>query len=296
MLGEFGQAPLCLTLHLDTYEGPWTHVERFQGQSGWLAAGLVTIQTSNDLITSRTLAACDPCGVPYPRWQAEHLLECDWSDLQPCHEYVPDLLDDLLCEEEGAFYARWQRETNSDIAALAQAGREEIEVLEARARSATQRIDRHIADLRRRRRSPEITVDQRLAFDGAIADLEGLQDLQVTRMMEERAALRHRFDGNEELLWSRSDALIESEMLYCVAWSTRSAVNAWKAERVSAYPMSAQTSRVVDRVQLPGYLGSLNRQANAARRSRWCKSEATRLDDEARRLSNYLIELREDTN
>jgi len=31
MLEEFRQAPLCMDLDLDTYEGDWSHVARFYG-------------------------------------------------------------------------------------------------------------------------------------------------------------------------------------------------------------------------------------------------------------------------
>lgn len=270
MLEAFGQTPLYLTLDLDTYERSWTHVARFRGRSGWLLAARVTIQSEHDMMSARIVAGCDECGNPYPSWQAEHLLDCDWSNLRPCFDEVPDVLDDLLCEEEGAFYARWQRETNADVAALNEAGERQVSALEAAAKHKLKRIDRHIADLRRRRRM-DVTIDQREAFDAAIADLESLSDATFVGMAEERAMLRREIEAREEALWRRSDVLIETEIVYCIAWSARAPAQCLQWEPAAAYPRSADTQRVVHRVQLPAYLTKLAAQADAMRRQSWSK-------------------------
>ena len=295
MLGEFGQVPLCLILDLDSYEESWTHVARFRGCSGWLQVARATIQSEDDLMCARIVTACDEHDNPYPGWQAEHLLECDWSNLRPCFDEVPTVLDDLLCEEEGALYARWQRETNADIAALDDAGQRQATGLEVQAKQAVRRFDRHIADLRRRRRMPEVSIEQRETLDAAIADLEGYSDLTLARMADERAALRREIDAREEALWRRSDVLIETEVLYCIAWSARTSAQCLQSERVAAYPRSADTMRVIHRAQLPAYLAGLTDYADAARRHQWGnKKDLEAIERKIRRMSNYLIELRKD--
>lgn len=44
MFAEFGQAPLCLELDIDSYDGPWQHVSRFRRGTGWLMVAKCTIQ------------------------------------------------------------------------------------------------------------------------------------------------------------------------------------------------------------------------------------------------------------
>lgn len=268
----FGQAPLCLTLDLDSYGGSWTHVARFRGRSGWLVAVDVTIQSSHELMRGRAVAACDEFGNPYPCWQAEHLLDCDWSDLQPCFERPPEILDDLLCEEEGALYARWQRETNAAIAALDEAGHKRTSALEAVAKREVRRIDRHIADLRRRGRVPGVTTAQRETFDAAIVDLEQLSDGKLARMAEERAALRREIEAREEALWRRSDVLIEGTPLYTVRW----AGSAVRRDHGLRFPVFQEDAYSIGAIQ------SLQAAAQAARDSkreweRWQAERAERL-------------------
>ena len=57
MLDGFGQAPVCLELDLDSYEGPWAHVERFRGRSGWLVVAEARVSTAGAEWTSLPAAA-----------------------------------------------------------------------------------------------------------------------------------------------------------------------------------------------------------------------------------------------
>lgn len=218
MFSEFGQAPLCLELDLDSYEGSWTHVAAFRGRSGWLMAARATIQSERDLMRSVLLAACDEYENPIPAWRAENLMACEWSNLGECRELPPDLLDDLLCEEEGAFFARWQRQTNAELVALHERTQHDLATLDARARAIQRQADREIADLQRRRRMPEASPEARAALSQLIAQIEAESDTAVADATSRRAALRREIDAAEEALWDRGDVLIEVEPMWCVAW------------------------------------------------------------------------------
>ncbi|NYD91622.1 hypothetical protein [Sphingomonas melonis] len=223
MFPEFGQAPLCLELDLDSYEGPWQHVAAFRGRSGWLMAARATVQSAHDLLRQILIAGCDDQENPIPSWRAVHLTECRWQALEHCREQPPELLDDLLCEEEGALYARWQREMNADLAGLADRAAARIAALEARTAAATREAERQIAELNRRRRLPDTGPEARAALLAVIADIERENDEAVAAMSAERARLRRDAEAAEEMLWQRGDILFEIEPLWCVQWCASSA-------------------------------------------------------------------------
>ena len=75
MFAEFGQAPICLELDIDSYDGPWQHVARFRRGSGWLMVAECAIQSEHDILTARLVAACDDHENPVPASQAMHLTE-----------------------------------------------------------------------------------------------------------------------------------------------------------------------------------------------------------------------------
>lgn len=222
MFPEFGQSPKSLELDLDSYEESWTHIAAFRGQSGWMLVARATIQSEHDLLRGKLIAACDDHETPIPAWRATHLTQCRWDRLDHCYEEPPEILDDLLCEEEGAFYARWQREMNTGLAALYDRAQRNIEALEAKATARAREVDQQIADLRRRRRMTEASDDARAMFAEIIAELEAEHDEAIAQLARQRAALRREADATEEALWQRTDVLIEVEPLCLVRWRAKS--------------------------------------------------------------------------
>lgn len=218
MLEEFRQAPLCMELDLDTYEGHWSHVARFRGENGWLLGAQATLESATEIYRTMIVAACDEWENPIPAFQAANLLKCSWSDLGPCFEHPPELLDELLCEEEGQVYARWQRETNAALQRHLIATDERIAAVEARARMATDRLMRQINDLRRRRRLPELTVEARSIFDKLIAELDAETDAIFEDSRAEVAQIRSNATRLEEALWRREEVIIEVEPTFVVRW------------------------------------------------------------------------------
>lgn len=223
MFPEFGQAPLCLQIDLDSYDGSWTHMAAFRGRGGWVTAARATIQSEHDLMRAVLLAACDDYENPLPGWRAAQLVSCDWSNLSECREMPPDLLDDLLCEEEGAFFARWQRSANTDLARLHDRAQHDLAAIDGQAAAAERRADREIRELQHRRRHPDASPDARAALDQLIAAIEADSDAALSMARERRAVLRRDIDAAEETLWDRSDVLIEVEPMWCVRWEAGSA-------------------------------------------------------------------------
>lgn len=219
MFPEFGQALLCVELDLDSYDGSWTHMAAFRGRGGWAMAARATIQSEHDLMRATLIVACDEHENPIPAWRAQQLVSCGWSGLEDCRELPPDLLDDLLCEEEGAFFARWQRQANAELVGLHHRAEHDLAALDARAALVQRRADREIAELQRRRRHPDASPEARAALSHLIAQIEADSDTAIAEAGMRRAALRREIDAAEEALWDRGDVLIEVEPMWCVQWA-----------------------------------------------------------------------------
>lgn len=222
MFAEFGQAPLCLELDLDSYDGPWQHVARFRRASGWLMVAECTIQSEHDILTARLVAACNEHEEPVPAFQAKHLTECNWINPTYCDELPPGILDDLICEEEGALIARWHREKNVALADAFEDHEARVAELEGRVRSMITRNEANIAELRQRRRHPDATPEMRLAMRQIIEELDEENDELLGEMAVTRATIREQAAEFEEALWAKDDLLIEVTPLHVVHWTARS--------------------------------------------------------------------------
>lgn len=218
MIPEIGQVPISLELDFSSYEGDWKHVAAFRGQRGWLLAAQATIQSERDILSRTLIVACDDRDNVIPSWRALHLTQCSWSSLDYCYEEPPQILDDMLCEEEGAFYARWQRSTNAELGAFYEQSQREIEALDRTVKLKSRRLEHQIGVLRQRRRRPDTSIEAQIALNAVIADLEAENDNLLARYVDQRSALRRRAEAQEELLWRRTDVLIEVEPLYMVRW------------------------------------------------------------------------------
>lgn len=291
MLEEFCQAPLCLELDLDSYEGDWSHVARFRGRSGWILAANATLESATDIFRTTIVAACDEQDHPIPAFQAAHLLECTWSDLRPCSERPPEILDELLCEEEGRVYARWQRENNVALRQHLNAIDDQIAAVEAGARVATDRLLRQIDELRRRRRLPGLTVEARSIFDTLIAEIEAENDRTFEWSRERVAQIRAEAERREEGLWQGEDVLIEVEPLYLIAWRALEPAHFWRPNPCPAVPAPAEAMRTVLRHQIPARIRELERRAEPKRPHQWHSREVAELDREIRRLYARLKKL-----
>lgn len=219
MFAEFGPAPLCLELDFDSYDGPWQHVSRFRRSSGWLLVAKATIQSEHDILTAKLVAACDEHENAIPSFQAQHLTQCDWINPTYCEELPPDILDDLICEQEGELVRRWHREKNAGLAEAFEAQEQRIAEIEGRVRSAVRRNERQVAELRQRRRHPEATPEMRAALAAIIGDLTEENDELVAELAVTREAIRVQAEAAEEALWLREDLLIEVEPLHLIRWS-----------------------------------------------------------------------------
>lgn len=222
MFTEFGPAPLCLELDFDSFDGPPHWVARWRKKSGWLMVAKATIQSEHDILTDKLVVACDEQETPIPSFKAVNLIHCGWINPTYCDELPPDILEDLICEEEGALIARWHREKNTALAEAFEDQEARIAELEGRARSMIERSELQIAELRQRRRHPDATPDMRLAMRQIIEELDAENDELLAEMAETRTAIREQSAEFEESLWARDDLLIEVTPLHVVRWSAKS--------------------------------------------------------------------------
>lgn len=218
MLAEFGSVPICLELDFDSFDGPPHWVARLRRTSGWLLVAEATIQSEHDILTERLVVACDERENPIPSFKAANLLNCEWLNPTCCDELPPDVLDDLMCEEEGALISRWHREKNSALAKAFETQEIRVAELEARVRSMMARNEAQIAELRQRRRHPDATPEMRAIMAQIIAELDDENDELLAEMAETRAAIRDQSADIEDALWVREDLLIEVQSLHLVRW------------------------------------------------------------------------------
>ncbi len=221
MLAEFGQAPVCLELDLNSYDGPWTHVERFRARSGWLMVADACLTSGQHEHETSVVVACDEWGEPVPSFMAPNLLACACSFPMPCSDYPPDELEELLRLEGRELKRRWLRENNMHLSRLHSHGTDEIAILEGRAARDVDSIDKQIADIRRRRRLSGVSESHRRFFDETIVELEQSQDAVVAQLTADRAVIRHRMEQAESDLIAQSRIKIEFRPAYQVNWFVR---------------------------------------------------------------------------
>ena len=224
MFAEFGPAPLCLELDFDTFEGPPHWVARLRQKSGWLMIAEATIQSEHDILTDKLVVACDEQETPIPSFKAENLIHCGWINPTYCDELPPDILEDLICEEEGALIARWHREKNSALAEAFEEQEARIAELEGRAQFLIARNEAQIAELRQRRWHPDATPEMRRAMAEIIRELDQENDDLLAEMAAARAAIREQAAEIEENLWDRDELLIEVTPLHLVRWTARPSI------------------------------------------------------------------------
>lgn len=241
MLDGFGLAPLCIELDLDSYDGPWTHVERFRGQSGWLVvAEAEVISVGTSWITS-LVAACDSYLDPVPMFMAPHLLACACSLPVECDEYPPEELDDLLAKAAQGLKLQWLRESNAALGTLTETTLTQIGELEGRARRDVDELDYRIADLRRRRRMPGVSDAAREILHETILAFEEERDSVIEQLAQERTRLRMAVEREERALVNRTHVHVAVEPLYHIRWSAQArpheewAVAREQARRLTGY-------------------------------------------------------------
>lgn len=219
MLYGFGSAPVCVELDLDSYDGPWMHVERFRGRSGWLVVAEAEVMSDGIGCMTSIVAACDDHLQAVPTFMAPNLLACACSLPVECDEYPPDELDDLLAEAARELKLRWLRDNNVALAELTDAALTKIGELEGRARRDIDGLDYRIADLRRRRRMSGVSDAEREILEETILAMEHERDAITERLAQQRTQLRLTVDREERALIARARVNVAVEPLYFVRWS-----------------------------------------------------------------------------
>lgn len=225
MLDGFGLAPVCVDLDLDSYDGDWRHVARFRGRSGWLSVVEAQLRTSRHEWNTTIVAACDEFGDPVPSFMAPNLLACACSLPEPCSEYPPAVLDHIIDAERAELKRRWLREHNVTLKQLSVDTARTVEVLEAEAKHRIALREAGIADLRRRRRMPTATHEERAILTQLIEELETEQETIAETLAFARNELRSLVDRKEREILARTEIRVVVEPLYYVSWHGSSSVH-----------------------------------------------------------------------
>ena len=210
---------MCVVLDLDSYDGSWTHIERFRNRSGWIVVAAAQLEDSERRWNTTLAAGCDEYGAAIPGFMVPNLLACHASTPEPCYEFPPDELDDALREEEGALIGRWTRESNQALANLVADAEYKIAILEAQAKAFVTTADKQIADLKRRRRMLGQTSKTQVILTEIIAEIEREQDLRQSELVQERASIRESAMVAEEKAIAEMDIHLRIEPLYVLHWT-----------------------------------------------------------------------------
>lgn len=277
MFTQFGPAPLCLELDFDSFDGPPHWVARLRRKSGWLMVAKATIQSEHDILTDKLVVACDEQENPIPSFKAANLIHCDWINPTYCDELPPDILEDLICQEEGSLIARWHREKNTALAEAFEDQEARIAELEGRVRSMIARNELQIAELRQRRRHPDATPEMRLAMQQIVDELDTENDELLAEMAESLAAIREQSAEFEEALWARDDLLIDVTPLHIVRWKARAANFSALNDHVEARRPDDASISAMHRLHLPGQIHELRAQIKIAESQRHTRAHVRAL-------------------
>lgn len=227
MLNGFGVYPVSLQIDIESYEGDWRHVARFRNRGGWLAVAEAEIWTGNDLCARLpVIVGCDENEEEIPAFIAANLLGCATSFPEPCYEFAPPLLDDLLDEEKAEVRKRWLRENVAAIAAIHEEAEHALLDVETKVALQTRQSDKAIARLRRQRRFLELDDPRRTILADAIAEEEEWQARTIDWLAIRRHQLRQHFDALERKASKGQRPRLAVEVLYLINWRHQPAPSA----------------------------------------------------------------------
>lgn len=239
MLDGFGLAPVCIEFDLDSYEGPWTHVERFRGRSGWLVVAEAEVTSAGGGGDTTLVAACDDHLDPVPSFMAPNLLACGCSLPGECDEYPPEDLEELLADAAEELKVQWLRGSNAGLAQLTEATFARIAEMEGQVARRIDALEYQIADLRRRRRMPGGSEAERALLQDIIGEFEQERDAIVEQLASDRARLRQQVEREERALIATTRVRVSVAPLYHVRWSARARRHAdWEVAREQARRMT----------------------------------------------------------
>lgn len=219
MLHGFGLYPVSLQVDIDSYDGDWRHVARFRSRTGWLAVAEAGVWSGNDLCaTLPIVVGCDENEEEIPSFIAANLLACAASYPEPCWEFVPQVLDELLETARADVRKRWLRENIATIAAIHEEAEEALHDVESKVAVQTRKSEKAIAQLRRQRRFLQDEDPRRAVLADAITREEAWQDHLIGWLSEQRERLRAHYDALERKASKGLRPRIEIDLLYVVNW------------------------------------------------------------------------------
>ena len=245
MLHGFGLYPVSLQIDIDSYDGDWRHVARFRNRSGWLAVAEAEIWTGNELCaTLPIIVGCDEHEDEIPAFIAANLLGCATSYPEPCYEFAPPALDELLDGQKAEVRKRWLRENVAAIAAIHEHAEQALLEVETKVAIQTRKSDKAIARLRRQLRFLPLDDPSRALLAEAIAEEEEWQDRIIDWLGQRREELRRHYDALERKASKGLRPKIEVETLYLINWHHRSAPT---SDVLSAWAEIVRDTREVHR-------------------------------------------------
>lgn len=218
---QSGTLPFTVEAYIDTYHGPGWVRRQLRGRSGWLQVSRVRLTTDISDWSATVVAGMTDDGERLGKMTANAFLAMRMSGPQTCFDDPPEELTDF---SEMLFWDFLGRCDLRHLDLLEDAERELEDRLEAeqlRGEKVLGDAEQYIANLQRRRRSPE-AAQERTSIDARIALMEEKYAAASAWLVRHLARLREQGDGFEADVMAALENHGEYEELYTVHWVARS--------------------------------------------------------------------------
>lgn len=262
---QSGAMPYSVDAYIDSYHGPGWVKRRLRGRSGWLQVARAQLTTDVSDWTATLVAGITDDGEHLGKVASHAFIEMRTSGAQICYNDPPEELSELTEMLFWDFLGRCDlrhlamlehAESNLDARLTAEQARGEAVLADA---------ERHIAELRRRRRSPEAPAEQRLEIDERIAKMEDSHGAASAWLVRHLAKLRDEGQAFEADIMAALENHGEYEELYTIHWVARS-----QYDRVVGRPLLRELTTT-------GSLHGVPRQKRLTKEDRWEIAEAQRI-------------------
>lgn len=262
---QSGAMPYSVDAFIDSYHGPGWVKRRLRGRSGWLQVARAQLTTDVSDWTATLVAGITDDGAHLGKVASHAFIEMRTSGPQACYNDPPEELSELT---EMLF---WDFLGRCDLRHLAMLEHAELNLdarltaEQARGEAVLSDAERHIADLRRRRRSPEATAEERLEIDERIAKMEERHGAASAWLVRHLAKLRDEGQAFEADIMAALENHGEYEELYTIHWVAHS-----QYDRVVDRPLLRELTRT-------GSLHGVTLQRRLTKEDLWEIAEAQRM-------------------
>lgn len=212
--------PIEVSIDNQESYGELNFTDSSYGFSGWFMVSSVTVQSKTDIICNEIKIAIDDFGNVLTEPHTDYLQQCSWKFIDYCFDDPPPMLDDLLCEQEGATYALFQRKINPALDRFQECAEASLRSLESRLSSLTREADYNIENLSQFWRMSHLKSEIPTSLL-QVSYLEYKRNQEQIRFDSCLSKFRRLLCEKEESFWCDVDILLEVESVCLFRWYSK---------------------------------------------------------------------------